>query len=91
MQHVTAVERSWLQKHIDKVRKLDSPSLVLCGRTPIKSPDRKRKFHHEDVGKSSSSAVMTVLPPQQQSTGTLDKGAAISAARERFLKRKAKK
>ncbi len=88
MQHVTAVERSWLQKHVDKVRKLDSPSLILCGRTPLIAPDRKRKFDHADVGKSSSSAVTV---QQQQSTAILDKGATISAARERFLKRKAKK
>ncbi len=87
MQHVTAVERAWLQKRADKVRKLDSPALRLCGRTPLVAPAPKRKLDHEDVGKSSS--AVTTVPPQ--STGILDKDATISAARERFLKRKTEK
>ncbi len=87
MQHVTTVERTWLQKHTDKVRKLDSPALRLCGHTPIVEPPRKRKLGHEDVGRDSSADV--TVPTQ--STGVLDKDATISAARERFLNRKAKK
>ncbi len=88
MQHVTSVERAWLQKHTDKVRKLDSPASRLCGRTPRVAAALNRKLDHADVGNKPSSGITTVPP---QSTGILDKDAVISAARERFLKRKIEK